>query len=86
MMSVKLLDLLRGVFQVACRLPGVFSFAIAGPMDKILKSTTKELRVSNMVNFVLFFAVDCYWVRGRRRQAVYIVPLDRKSTRLNSSH
>ena len=77
MLSVKFPNLFRGVFQIARRFPGVFSFTIAGPTDKVLKSMTKELRVSYMVNFVLFFAVDCYWVRGRRCQAVYIVPFIR---------
>ena len=77
MSSMKLPNLFRGVFQITCRFPGVFSFTITGPTDEVLKSTTKELRVSYMVNFVLLFAVDCYWVRGRRRQAVYIVPFIR---------
>ena len=74
---MKFPNLFRGVLQVARRFPGVFSFAVACPTDEVLKSTTKELRVSYMVNFILFFAVDCYWVRGRRRQAVYIVPFIR---------
>ena len=65
-------NLLRGMLKVACRFPGVFSFTITGPTDGVLKSTTKELRVSDVVDFVLFFAVDCYWIRGRRRQAVYV--------------
>ena len=63
MSSVKFPNLFRGVFQVAHRFPGVFSFSVASPTDEILKSTTKELRVSDMVDFVLFFAVDCDWVR-----------------------
>ena len=74
---MKLPNLFRGVLQIARRFPGVFSFSVASPTDKVLKSTTKELRVSNVVDFVLFFAVDCYWIRGRRRQAVYIVPFIR---------
>ena len=77
MPSVKFPNLFRGVLQIARRLPGVFSFTIACSMDKILKSMTKELRISDMVDFVLFFAVDCDWVRGRRRQAIYIVPFIR---------
>ena len=70
----KLLKLFRGVFQVALRFPGVFSFTITLPMDKVLKSTTKELRISYMVNLILFFAVNCHWVRRRRHQAVHFVP------------
>src|ERR1700761_326003 len=27
-----------------------------------------------MVHFVLFFAVDCYWFRRSRREAIYFVP------------
>ena len=77
MPSVKFPNLLRGVLQIARRFPGVFSFTIACPMDEMLKSTTKELRISDVVNFVLFFAIDCYWIRGRRHQAVYIVPFVR---------
>ena len=77
MPSVKFLNLFRGVFQIAHRFPGVFSFTIACPPDKILKSTTKEFRISDVVDFVLFFAIDCDWIRGRRRQAVYIVPVVR---------
>ena len=77
MPSVKLPNLFWGVFQIARRFPGVFSFAVASPTDEVLESTTKELRISDMVDFVLLFAVDCYWVRGKRRQAVYIVPLIR---------
>ena len=77
MPSVIFPNLFRGVFQIAHRFSGVFSFTVASPTDEVLKSTTKELRVSYMVDFVLFFAVDCYWVRGRRRQAVYIVPFVR---------
>ena len=77
MPSVKFLNLFRGVLQIACRFPGVFSFTVAGPTDEILESTTKELRVSDVVDFILFFAVDCYWIRGRRHQAVYIVPFIR---------
>ena len=77
MLSVKFPNFLRGVLQVAHWFPGVFSFTITCPMDEILESTTKELRVSDMVYFVLFFAVDCDWVRGRQRQAVYIVPFIR---------
>ena len=46
---------------------GFLTFTVACPTDEILKSTTKELRISDMVNFVLFFAVDCDWVRGRWR-------------------
>ena len=71
MLSVKLLNLFRGVFQVACRFPGVFSFTIASPTDEVLKSSNKEFRVSYMVDFVLFFTVDCDWVGRRRREAVY---------------
>ena len=77
MSSVKFPNLFRGMFQIARRFPGVFSFTIASPTDKILESTTKELRVSDVVDFVLFFAVDCNWIRGRRRQAIYIVPFVR---------
>ena len=77
MTSMEFPNLFRGMFQIARRLPGVFSFTIAGPTDKVIKSTTKELRVSYMVNFVLFFAVNYDWVRGRRRQAIYIVPFIR---------
>ena len=75
MMSMKLLNLFRGVFQVACRFPGVFTFTVTCPMDKILKSTSKELRVSYVVNFILFFAVNCYWVRGRRVEPFTLFPL-----------
>ena len=64
MPSVKFLNLFRGVFQIACRFPGVFSFTITSPTDKVLKSTTKEFGVSYVVDFILFFAVDCHWVRG----------------------
>ena len=67
MPSVKFPNLFRGMLKVARRFPGVFSFTVASPTDEVLKSTTKELRVSNMVNFVLFFAVDCYWIRWGRR-------------------
>ena len=74
MSSVKFLNHIRGMLKVARLFPGVFSFTITSPTDEVLKGTTKELRVSDMVNFVLFFAVDCNWVRGRWRQAVYIVP------------
>ena len=77
MSSMKFLNLFRGMFQIARRFPGVFSFSIASPTDKVFKSTTKEFRISDMVDFVLFLAVDCYWVRERRRQAVYIVPFVR---------
>ena len=77
MTSMKLPNLFWGMFQVARRFPGVFSFTVPFPTDKVLKSTTKEFRVSYMVNFVLFFAVDSYWVRRRRRQAVYVVPFIR---------
>ena len=71
---MKFPNLFRGVLQIARRFPGVFSFTIASPTDEVLKSTTKEFRISDMVNFVLFFAVDCDRIRGRRRQAVYIIP------------
>ena len=74
---MKFRNLFRGVFQIACRFPGVFSFTIAGPTDKVLESTIKELGVSYVVDFILFFAIDCYWVRRRRHQAVYIVPFIR---------
>ena len=74
---MKLSNLFRGVFQIARRFPGVFSFTVASPTDEVLKSATKELGVSDVVDFVLFFAVDCYWIRGRRRQAVYIIPFIR---------
>ena len=74
MSSVKFPNLFRGVFQIARRFPGVFAFTVTCPTDEVLKSATKELGVSDVVDFVLFFAVDCYWIRGRRRQAVYIVP------------
>ena len=77
MLSMKLPNLFRGVLQIARWFPGVFSFTIACPTDEVLKSATKEFRISNMVYLVLFFAVDCYWVRGRWRQAVYIVPFIR---------
>ena len=77
MSSVKFPNLFRGVLQIARRFPGVFSFAITSPMDEVLKSTTKEFRVSYIVHFVLFFAIDCYWIRWGRRQAVYIVPFIR---------
>ena len=77
MPSVKFPNLLRGMLKVACRFPGVFSFTVASPTDKVLKSTTKEFGISDVVDFVLFFAVDCYWVRGRQRQAVYIIPFIR---------
>ena len=77
MSSVKLLNLFRGVLQIACRLPGVFSFTVTSPTDEVLKSTTNELRISDMVDFVLFLTVDCYWVRGRRHHAVHIVPFVR---------
>ena len=77
MPSVKFLNLFRGVLQIARRFPGVFSFTVAGPTDEILESTTKELRVSDVVNFILFFAVDCYWIRGRWHQAIYVVPFVR---------
>ena len=63
MSSVKLPNFLRGVFQIAHRLPGVFSFTITGPSNKVLESATKELRVSYMVDFIFLFAVDCDWVR-----------------------
>ena len=66
MPSMKLPNLFRGVFQIACRFPGVFSFSIACPTDEVLESTTKELRVSNMVDLILFLTVDCYWIRGRQ--------------------
>ena len=74
---MKFPNLLRGMLKVARWFPGVFSFTITGPTDEVLKSTTKELRVSYMVNFVLFFAVDCYWIRWGWHQAVYIVPFIR---------
>ena len=45
--------------------------------DTVLKSTTKKPRVFYMVDFILFFAVDCYWVRGRRCQAIHVVPFIR---------
>ena len=64
MSSVKFPNLIRGMLKVARRFPGVFTFTITSPTDEVFKSTTNELRVSNMVDFVLFFAVDCYWVRG----------------------
>ena len=67
MSSVKFPNLFRGVFQVACRFPGVFSFTVSCPTDEVLESTTKELRVSDVVDFVLFFTVDCYQIRGRWR-------------------
>ena len=74
---MKFPNLFRGMSEVARRFPGVFSFIITGPMDEVLESTTKELRISYVVDFVLFFAVNCYWVRGRRCQAVHIVPFVR---------
>ena len=77
MPSMKFPNLFRGIFEIARRFPGVFSFTVASPTDEVLKSTTKELRVSDVVDFVLFFAVDCYWIRGRWRQAVYIIPFIR---------
>ena len=46
-------------------------------MDEVLKSTTKELRVSNMVDLILFLTVDCYWIRGRQCLAIHIVPFVR---------
>ena len=73
--SVKLLYLLRSMLQIALRFPGVFSFSIPLPADEVLKSATKELRVSDMVHFVLFFAVDRYRFRRYCREAVYFVPL-----------
>ena len=77
MSSVKFPNLFRGVFQIARRFPGVFSFAVASPTDKVLESTTEEFGIPYVVDFILFFAVNCYWVGGRRRQAVYIVPFIR---------
>ena len=74
---MKFPNLLRGMFRIARRFPGVFSFTVASPTNEVLKSTTKELRVSDVVDFVLFFAVDCYWIRGWWCQAVYIVPFIR---------
>ena len=64
MSSVEFLNFFRGVFQIARRFPGVFFFTIAGPMDEILKSMTKELGISDVVYFVLFFAVDGDWIGG----------------------
>ena len=63
MSSVKFPNLFRGVLQIARRFPGVFSFSIASPADEVLESTTKELRVSYVVDFVFLFTVDCDWVR-----------------------
>ena len=77
MPSMKFPNLFRGMFQIACRFPGVFTFTIACPTDKVLESTTKELRVSYVVDFIFLFAVDCDWVRRGWRQAVYIVPFIR---------
>ena len=77
MPSVKFPNLLRGMLKVACRFPGVFSFTVASPTDKVLKSTTKEFGISDVVDFVLFFAVNGKRIRGRRHQAVYIIPFVR---------
>ena len=77
MPSMKFPNLFRGVFQIAHRFPGVFSFTIACPTDKIFESMTKELRISYMVDLILFFSVDFYWVRGRQHQVVYVVPFIR---------
>src|ERR1700761_4500854 len=62
------------MLQIALRFPGVFSFAVPFPADEVFKSATKELRVSDMVHFILFLAIDRYRFRGCRHKAVYVVP------------
>ena len=67
----------QGSVPDCLQVPRCLLLTIACPTDKILRSTTKELRISDVVDFVLFFTVDCDWIRGRWRQAVYIVPFIR---------
>ena len=74
---MKFPNLLRGVLQIARRFPSVFSFTVASPTDEVFESTTEEFGISYMVDFILFFAIDCYWIRGRWRQAIYVVPFVR---------
>ena len=64
---MKLPNLFRGVLQVARRFPGVLSFTVASAAYEVFKSSTKELKVSDVVDFVLFLVVDCDWIGRRRR-------------------
>src|SRR6201996_9258712 len=53
------------MFQILGWFPGVLAFTVTLPADEVLECPTKDLRVSNVVDLVFFFAVDCdgFWWR-----------------------
>src|SRR6266403_1608063 len=62
------------MIQVLSWFPSVLTFPITFPTNKEFKSTTKEFTISDMVNFILFLALDGNRIRGRWQEPVDFVP------------
>jgi hypothetical protein len=51
--------------QVLGRFPGIFTFTIALPADKVLELMAVNTTVDDGINFVFFFALNDYRFRWR---------------------
>jgi hypothetical protein len=57
--SMKLFNLRFGVHKILGRFPSVFTLSVTFPVDEVFQSSTKDFRVSDMVDLVLLLTVYC---------------------------
>lgn len=67
-------DSLLGVGQVLGRFPGVVTFAVAFPADKVLELALEHATVNDRIDFVFFFALNRDRFRRRWHVDAVVVP------------
>jgi hypothetical protein len=60
--------------QVLGGFPGVFSFTVAFPADKVLELTAVNMAVNDRIDLVFFFALNNYRFRQRWLVKTVVVP------------
>jgi hypothetical protein len=63
---VEVSNLALSVGEVCCRFPGIGAFFVAFPFNSVLKLTTEDTGIRDLVDFILLFAFYRDWVRWRR--------------------
>jgi hypothetical protein len=60
---VEVSNLALSVGEIRCRFPGIGALFVAFPFNSVLKLTTEDTGIRDLVDFVLLFAFYHDWVR-----------------------